>query len=445
MIRYSKVAWKDIESDVLRADEELHRLLGRINDASSGADETGLVLYKGTFKFGELIIDKGVLNIPGGTDAELKKELQTAFHGTIPLALILKMGVEVFVESDPDGGGTRSIPLNLINQGAMFGVFEAAERLRGKPDTAGWSVSAGARSPVLVAPFDNEKQRKLKKEMQAYEFPDVGKPKKDPWRLFTWMAKYTEDWSVEVLLIPRCWWISEEPQCPEPIARFQRHLLLMAWDQSSYIRIRSEIDLHIQGEIAKQRFNKQSHELHLKQIVAIASGNALGFEVAQASRAPLGPFQSITNLLRKVDDNGHYPLILQPAALPNVRPSGDGTDGQAPTSNLGVFYSASIFRIPGSMAQNERSKPPDSIDFQKDLADRCKNYVPQLLNSLGVRNVSAKLIAKHQVPPILKEIASCSGWDVSEEELSALDENNAYEKSTFFWKCVFIRNEREEQ
>lgn len=463
MIDYEEVDWKDIEGDIKKVDPSLHEImrLVKLNN------KILLPLFKATFSYGELLLDKGHLVIPPYIREATRCQLKHVFDDTIPLALILTNSVEIFVESTPDlNKPPVSIPLIILHQGSMFGVFEAAERLTGKSAKAAWSVSSGARSAVLAAQYDGKKTTDLEKILRSGTAPVIKDVQKDPLELFRWIVENTSSsWEVEVLLIPHAWWKPETTKCPAPVTRFQTHIFMLAWAQASYVHSKSKIDLLIQDEAARKKFTKPSHQLHLQQIVGIASGTALGFEIAQASAHPLGPFKKITETLRQVLRTDQYPIILQPAPLFGLIPPGQ-SQNHCP---IGVFYSTSVFRIQGSKSTTELEKPPSLAEVRSDLKSRFMQSVPRLLAELDAQSAEATLIQpsaeevdrqrkalknsrvpdekieqtvahlEDEVPlaSILRKIAQQSQWGIEESDLDAFETRKSF--TTFFSRCIFIQ------
>ncbi len=85
------------------------------------------------------------------TDVEIDKKIQSNLnYSPIPLSLLLNKNSEIFLCE-----GERTIPLNILKPGLLFGIFETVDFMFDRQSSPVWNVSAGLRS-VFMLPKINE-------------------------------------------------------------------------------------------------------------------------------------------------------------------------------------------------------------------------------------------------------------------------------------------------
>jgi len=83
-------------------------------------------------------------------------------YSHIPLAVVLGRSVEVFLDAptsmDAAGDAAGAVPLRVLSEGDLFGVFETLHSLLGEGEARPpWSVSSGSRSIWIIAPLGDRR------------------------------------------------------------------------------------------------------------------------------------------------------------------------------------------------------------------------------------------------------------------------------------------------
>lgn len=132
-------------------------------------------VYHTQFEFGEKLIDRGAISLDQfsvtydaqfkRTDANFKEDLN---YSGDPLGVVLKNHIEIYSEnrSISSKGDVYTVPLNIISEGELFGVFGALDHLiffsesnSNKPNSKkisrDWYAIAGNICFNIAFPFDN--------------------------------------------------------------------------------------------------------------------------------------------------------------------------------------------------------------------------------------------------------------------------------------------------
>ena len=116
-----EVLWQDIRSQVREVNSELADIIDQLNP------DKRYPFIRADYKFGDLIVEKGVLNLPIENNLVSHNRLpydlrELLAYSKIPLGLLLNKTSEIFVNEEE-----RVIPLITIEPGDFFGTFEVRE------------------------------------------------------------------------------------------------------------------------------------------------------------------------------------------------------------------------------------------------------------------------------------------------------------------------------
>ena len=273
-----------------------------------------LEVLAANYSYGQLILENGVFHPPheAGSSCRTCSEIRYERRG-IPLTLVLDHCVEVYKD---DRKNRRTIPLRMIGRGEWFGVFEALDRLRGKSIPTSWSVSAGGRSVVIVAPFGDQR---LNRAFGCDHKVDL---QRDPWHAYRKVAKREKiDWAVPVLIFP------DSALAGREAGEFLNFIYGVGWEQVSHFRMFEFEEPHsginfIEALKAVSHSHRQLVYATLKHLLALARGELPAFEPVAGSRGLTGPFVEIIEALladghpwSRVIQKDVYPVLLQPTHL----------------------------------------------------------------------------------------------------------------------------------
>lgn len=277
-----------------------------------------------SYPYGQLILDRGQFHTPCDNEYRVEpcegcRQLRESVRDKIPLTLVVENQVEVFVEDEQH---SRSIPLRMISPGEWFGVFEALDRLIGAEwSPSSWSVSSGARSVVLLAPFKNQKLIEAVRTSTGSVGNGIAwkkiDPQKDAWPLIREIGSRTT-WNSRVLVFPTGF--------PNPAAHPEllSTLYRLGWVQSLPLRRAQEFEAERELRVAAlevgpsgNRFLTYATLLHL---LASARGHIPAFVPVESISVPAGPFKEVAARLADTQAPWrrflkHYPVLLQPAHL----------------------------------------------------------------------------------------------------------------------------------
>jgi hypothetical protein len=286
------------------------------------------ILWKGTYGYGELIVEDGQLRLPREIDNEVRRRFDNTFWKRrvavrqaprrCPLGLVLSKSVEVFLpQAIPETlkakiPNIQTWPLQMISTGDVFGVFELLDRYTGLPPAPldAYSISAGARSIQIATTGSYYRVLSGHASRQRAPARPTTESHSDPSH-FKLICDYVTSrqipWTTEILFFPP--WLFEsttDPQSSELLSLLFRR----GWIQSTHTR-RSA--LHRASRAAA--------------IVSHLENLRSGYLPAFLSSAPLndvaGPFNQVRPLFtaaiqaRRRDGLIHELVILQPWQLSN--------------------------------------------------------------------------------------------------------------------------------
>ena len=296
--------WNDVRDEVSEINPKLFALIENL----SPGKEYDFVRVK--YPFGTNIINNGHLQLPvekHSSDKIIENRLQST---PIPLALVLKKKCEIYIRNF-----NRIIPLNIINPGFFFGVFEFLDCIfENKQTDSSWNVSSGSRSIFMLPKISNASgNHKLRKEFHVqYDTPDSIEKH---WQTFSSLLQcqeLREQWSCEVLLFSNRWLSSTQKDISW--MKFRDYVMEQGWQQSGFARKFLTTDLLHQALFRQANLRNRKPEQYsietLKHLLAITTGTAPGFtSIDHGNQA--APTSIIKNIYTDVYGlKNHLPTIM---------------------------------------------------------------------------------------------------------------------------------------
>ena len=326
------VPFKAVDKQLRALSSELADVLGPL--CGKPGSKGGLSLHVATYPYGTLLIEEGKLRPPcqgKNLCPDCQALLGDCSYCDIPLAIVLSKSVEVHLKGTPNRQETKptepaTVPLRMIHEGELFGVFESLDRLAGdKWERPFWNVSSGARSAWILAPTSD--QRLGKRLAKALGRRPKWNGDQCDWRLIQELMLVSPPipWETEVLFLGGT--VLEMLRKPAGGAgRLFETVLQTAWQQSAALRRATAIEASFrQGYLEGPARNLKSAigEMYLFamacQIFSISRGDAPAFEPAGSASVEYGPFTKAEErfypLLGEIFDDPYYPVLLQPVHL----------------------------------------------------------------------------------------------------------------------------------
>lgn len=337
------VSLGDVASRLHALSPALADALARVVAERPKKGEAPLTLYTAAYPYGAAIVDRGHFMPPCGTTcAGCAALLAGCSYSHIPLGLVLTNSVEVFIDSPAVPGATpgpdeqTSVPLRVLNEGNLFGVFETLQGLLQEVETRPpWSVSSGARSVWVVAPLKDKRIPEILAGRRGPHFDWLRT--QSHWRLVQQCMR-EEDWHSEVLFIGAS--VLDRVRAHRPGTEKLFELILStAWRQSAALRNSATIEASLRQQYLDGPASAVASivgDMYLCATVchlfAISRGDAPAFEPASRAKHVLGPFvgfeRELHHALKTIKrdqhnestgGNGrskaHYPVVLQPTHL----------------------------------------------------------------------------------------------------------------------------------
>ncbi|MGC4048409.1 MAG: hypothetical protein QM757_01670 [Paludibaculum sp.] len=277
------------------------------------------------YSYGDSVIENGRFRAPCGNRAcvDCGQLSHGAGYASIPLSLVLDRCVEVYLNCPWDFNDGRLVPLRIIGQGEMFGVFETLDGILGTPSRKPvWDVAAGIRSVWVVAPLGNSA---LVGDLLTGRGRGAWDDHKPHWQLIQAVTGDQTKWRLSLLVFPR--------QLIEKLRsggadRFVECLLRIGWTQSTGLRHVATEDAHLHEKVreASERLKAPVGELYqfstIKHWLNIVKGDLPAFQSVHKFSEPGGPFPEFLNtlsaaLLRQQRSLRYQykPILLRPGLL----------------------------------------------------------------------------------------------------------------------------------
>lgn len=326
------LTWQQARSDVVAINPSLSKI---IDDLSPSDDH---YLIKAQYSYGDSIIRHGDMTY--SEQHPEKKVLQQLGYSSIPLSLVLKSSCEVFIDLDP-----RVIPLNIIEQGNLFGVFEVLDSNSCQMKRPIWSVTAGARTLFMLPKVSQSHQyRHLVNEFDVSEV--MPHTFFDQWKVFKQIAHHEPscDWQCELLLFGKKWFQHHHDPAWHT---FNNFILQKGWHQTEYLRSEHSFCFLWQllnEAITELRLKPSYYQFDtVKHLITMQLGGFPGFVPAKrsSSSAPISLIQDAYVNVYQLKD--YLPILIHPGIIRN--------------SEQPVYYSLGMPTLPeGGAAQSSRGK-----------------------------------------------------------------------------------------
>lgn len=337
-----ELSWKQVQEEVKCVAPELASIIDKISPNDN------YKLIRATYTYGDLIVNEGMLQLP---DSQGKIHPITSLsdslahkltYSPIPLFLTLEKANELFINAS-----SRIIPLNLFNPGSMLGLFEAMDYYFKRDSTPKWSISAGARS-IIMLPKITESSG-LKRLRIEFKLPASTRLKylSDHASLFNAIAKhpnFTQPWENKVLFFTEDWFTNRhDPAWFELYMYFFKN----TWNQAQFTIKKMELSLTWESYVKAITSRNLKPNIYLadqlKHIISIATGMWPGFRPADDSQL-IAPTRGIQQALVEIYQLKDYlPTLMHAYYLLN-------TDIRLP-----VYYSLFFPAILEGAPHNESS------------------------------------------------------------------------------------------
>lgn len=369
-LNLEQVKWSEVREDVHKCNTELADRCDSINKYGD------YPLFKIIYPYGAEIISKGEFCFPttDGKTISIKDERIPEFlkanlaYSHIPLSLILHNSSEVFIKID-----NRIMPLNFLNAGELFGLFELMNILglshqSQSLDTPIWNISAGARSTFMLPSIsDMISHNKIKKKLGV----DIHVPYNllDHWQTFVDINKYSynaDSWQNTILVFSGEWFSNHDN--PEYF-RFYKYLVSKCWQQFQLLEDFTEFSLlwsFFTHEINKRNLKPRPYLIDtIKHLILIAKGSGIGFTpTVNDSALPASLIQQ--TYLEDYNLKEYIPNIMQPAKF------GKGSKIYYSLSFPTLLESSPYFKNPPSIIEDQR-EIKKLLDILVDIIKKIPN------------------------------------------------------------------------
>lgn len=354
-LNIEEVSWSQVRKQVQKVNPELFE---HIEALSPGPH---LNFLKARYPYGATILDNGDLFLPKKSGESIRLSSKIISHdikeklgySSIPLALLLNKGSEVFVRN-----GDNTVPLRLMTVGSLFGLFELVNTLCNIKAKPIWCVTSGVRNICMLPKItDKVGYQNIKKELGlSLESPHALSDHFDVFKQIAQHPKFINQWYSEVLFFPATWFKYDFKDTQW--ALFYSYLfkknseILGALSDERMFSILWQALLAI---LRNRRIKPGNYILEtLRQLISIAAGILPGFRPSGASQeaAPIQLLQAVY-----VDVYGlknHLPTVVHTHGFSNEK------------NSLPVYYSFNFPTIIEIISQSVRS-PVDMMSNLREL------------------------------------------------------------------------------
>lgn len=250
--------------------EEFSKLITEICNQNQLKKSKKNYVYHTQFEFGEKLIDKGTISLDQfsvvhdthfkKTNANLKEDLD---YSEDPLGMVLKNHIEIYSENRSIGSKSAdvyTVPLNIISEGELFGVFGALDHLifcsdkktkkniHSKKASRDWYAIAGNICFKIAFPFENDTdsdfidetfRNKFLESQDKLEFVGEHKIAFVREHIYSVDKADTENqndkksWKVDIIYFPKHFFELKDQKLKKDL---ENSLLKVGWIQSSPLR-----------------------------------------------------------------------------------------------------------------------------------------------------------------------------------------------------------------
>lgn len=422
--------WQDIRSQVVSVNPTLANIIDAIDPSNK------LKFIAASYLFGDIFINNGLPYLPNKNrllplthediPVEIRKELS---YAQIPLFLTLKKDCEVFIDTN-----SRTIPLNLFRAGNLLGLFETVDYMFDRKSNSKWSVSAGARSVMMLPKIGDDSG--LSRLRRLYDLPTTLRIKNlsEHWQLFTHLAqnpKIEPLWENKILFFSKEWFNKKNDSLEWNI--FRNYLLQQAWIQAQFSIEKVELSLMWEKfvETISSRHLKPRPYLadQVKHLLSISLGNFPAFIPADNSEESV-PKKELQAAIKEIYIMKEYiPTLMQISPLNEMR-------------NQYIYYSLSFpTLLEGSPINRTTTTIIHDLRDIKLLIDTLKQYNKDSFFYNQIYQTEFDYF--HVEPDIFSEVKSTKTIPTEDPAFSI---DNPYfpdkvfcTKSNFFRGCIRLK------
>ncbi len=299
--------WKKIRKKVSHINPSLSGLIDELDPSNE------YPLIKLNNRFGDLLVTNGKFSIDLG---DLKNLVN---YSQIPLSLVMDKYLEVFVKNDE-----RIIPLNIVKEGGLLGLFETIDSLFSEHSNPPWCVTSGARSIFLLPRVtDQSRYRKLN---LTYGLPPSHQVRnlKDQWFFLKSLARhpnFRQKWNSETLIFTNPWFNKNKNDSKE-WRNFYDYVFGQAWHIANFALLKFNVELEWES-FANALFDRrlkfdQYVSDNIKHLMMLSAAKLPGFTPADHSQkaAPTNEFQRI--YIEEYQLKDYAPILMHTAPLDTI-------------------------------------------------------------------------------------------------------------------------------
>lgn len=411
----SLLEWKDVSERVRQVNKKLAALVDNLEVTKAYP----LVLLRQNF--GELLVNNGKINCVPET---FRKELA---YSAIPLFMPLNKHLEVFVDNQ-----TRVIPMNIIKEGQLVGLFETVDSVFNYHTRAPWSVCAGSRTTCLLPRISDQlKLHKLSSKYTYSSFRQSMTRLQDHWYLFKAIANspaFHSNWSVDILFFSANWFDLKKND-NKAWHQFYHYIYSQAWQVAKFALFKIDVELQwerIITAISQRRLKPNPYIADtVKHLYLLSFGKFPGFVPLDRSEK-LMPSTELQEVLVEAYGLKYQPTIVHCDNLENT------TDTQP------VYYSLAYPTLMGGSpsASTNKTRIMDLRDIMMCIETISKIDGESLLNNMIFDYFHVGMNGLNSMHP---------SSDITEFDSRFLEYNASYcdkdfaETSQFLKGCISIR------
>jgi hypothetical protein len=423
-----EIKWSEIHDEVSKLCPEIASIVKNI-----GCDD---ILYEVSYPYGELIVDKGVFQIPNEeglvvpiTHASIPSKIKSAlgYCGTIPLGLVLENSIESYLLAKD-----RIIPSSILHHGQFISLWRVLEENVSYHTGSFWNISSGARSICMIPHITDQigyKGIKAKFNLKL----NIPETLFDHWAIFSKITKNTQfyqPWQSRILFFPEQWLARKKDKKWQ---NFFLYLHRIAWEKSSFRRNQFIFDFAFSCMQENRNLRPNPYLADtVRHLIAVGSGAIPGFKVATNDiAAPITGLQKV--FLEDYGLKKYAPTIVHSAHFELKHP---------------VYYS---FQIPTTIVFSPKSRKKNSaMESLEEVKHIMETLLTEVLRGkLEVENTPLYDLAKnvqycyyHGDKYRNNEVQMCGDIEKIDPTFTrSLTNNLSYlfpEFSSFFWGCISI-------
>jgi hypothetical protein len=296
--------WKEIKNHLEKINPSLSALIDQINPGRE------YPLIKAQYPFGDLIVSNGYFSHLGSLTNHIS-------YSPIPLFLVLNKTLEVFIRTND-----RVIPLNVLEEGDLVGLFETIDALFSEKSSPPWYVSSGMRSIFLLPRItDQSRYKRLDLKYQISSYRQVRKLE-DHWYFFKNLAEssnFNQQWYSEILIFTSPWF-NRKKNDSKAWRNFYDYIFEQAWKVASFALSKFNVSLEWESfvsAVSKRRLKPNPYiSDNIKHLMMLAEAKLPGFMPNDDSSERAGPISKLEDFfLNEYKLKSYAPIFMHTAPL----------------------------------------------------------------------------------------------------------------------------------